>query len=256
MKFEEIRSYWDERARGDQSSQSTTQDHYLREIEYRAVAEQIRMHGPAHVVDIGCGDARTTARLACDYPQMRFTGIDYAQGMIDNARTVVADAKVENLELQVGDVCLPIDCDQADFVYTNRCLINLPEWSLQQNAIGNIHERLADGGIFAMVENFVEGQDNFNAVREKYNLQPISIRDHNTFFEIDKLKEFLAGKFDVVSETNISSTYYLVSRVIYSKICQEQGLSPDYFDDHHRLAADLPFSGEFGPVRLIVLRKV
>lgn len=256
MKFEEIRSYWDERARGDQSSQSTTQDHYLREIEYRAVAEQISKHSPHHVVDIGCGDARTTARLACDHPEARFTGIDYAQGMIDNAKSVVADAKVQNLKLQVGDVCSPIDCDQADFIYTNRCLINLPEWDLQQKAIANIHERLAVGGIFAMVENYVEGQNNFNAVRETYGLPPINIRGHNKFFEIGKLKNYLSGKFDVISETNISSTYYLVSRVIYSKICQEQGFSPDYFDDHHRLAADLPFSGEFGPVRLVVLRKI
>ena len=56
-------------------------------------------------------------------------------------------------------------------------------------------------------------------------------------------------------EINISSTYYLVSRIIYSKICAETGVQMDYFDDHHRYAAGLPFSGEFGPVRLICLRK-
>jgi hypothetical protein len=61
--------------------------------------------------------------------------------------------------------------------------------------------------------------------------------------------------FRIEEEVNISSSYYLVSRVIYSKICAEKGIQPDYFDDHHRFAASLPFSGEFGPIRLICLKK-
>ena len=61
--------------------------------------------------------------------------------------------------------------------------------------------------------------------------------------------------FQVEDEINISSVYYLVSRIIYSKICYKAGKKPDYFDDHHRYAVALPFAGEFGPVRLICLRK-
>jgi len=38
-------------------------------------------------------------------------------------------------------------------------------------------------------------------------------------------------------------------------MCADSGVAPDYFDDHHRLAAGLPFAGEFGPVRLLSLRK-
>jgi hypothetical protein len=47
----------------------------------------------------------------------------------------------------------------------------------------------------------------------------------------------------------------LVSRVIYSKICSVKGSAPDYFDIHHELASQLPVCGNFGPVKLLVLKK-
>ena len=75
------------------------------------------------------------------------------------------------------------------------------------------------------------------------------------FLNHDKLVRFIDGLFVIEREINISSAYYLVSRVIYSKICDEQKKSTDYYDDHHRLAAALPFVGEYGPVRLVILRK-
>jgi hypothetical protein len=107
-----------------------------------------------------------------------------------------------------------------------------------------------------MIENFVEGQDNFNRVRELFQLPPIKVRDHNLFFERSKLVDYMTGRFSLVEEHNISSTYYLVSRVIYSRICADRGVAPDYFDEHHRYAAGLPFAGEYGPVRCLVLRKI
>jgi len=107
-----------------------------------------------------------------------------------------------------------------------------------------------------MVENFLEGQEKFNQVRKGFGLEEIPIREHNYFFQRDRLIEYIDGRFEVEEEVNISSTYYLMSRVIYSKICSETGQQPDYFDDHHRFSAGLPFAGEFGPVRLICLRKI
>ena len=107
-----------------------------------------------------------------------------------------------------------------------------------------------------MIENFIDGHENFNQVRKDFGLPEIGMRDHNNFFNRKELLDFISGYFSVVEEVNISSTYYLVSRVIYSKICSEKNLNIDYFNDHHRYAAGLPFSGEFGPVRLICLKKL
>lgn len=255
MDFEAIRNYWEQRAASDSSAQSTTQDYFLREIEARVIVGQLQDIAPAHVLDVGCGDAVTTLRVARDHPSVRFTGIDYSAAMIANGRANQSKAGLANVALAEGDVTKPLTYRDAQVIYTTRCLINLPDWDLQRLALDNIAAALSSGGRYLMIENFVEGQDKFNSVRELFGLPPIAIRSHNVFFERDRLIEYLSRDFELEHEENISSSYYLVSRVIYSKMCQERGETPDYFDDHHRFASALPFAGEFGPVRMMRLRR-
>jgi len=253
-KAEEIKDYWDQRARSDSSAQSTTMDVWLREIEARVVRDAISAHIPSTVMDLGCGDGRTTLKCAETFPAITFHGFDYAAHMIGNAKQNLFKAKLENVFFDVGDVLDEIKYN-ADFIFTTRCLINLTSWDAQQKAIKNIRDCLAADGIYLMIENFVESQAQFNCIREEFSLPEIPIRDHNLFFERDILMSFLKKNFDVISEVNISSQYYLVSRVIYSSICAALGVEPDYNDIHHELASRLPFLGEFGPTRALTLRK-
>jgi SAM-dependent methyltransferase len=254
MNFEDIKKYWEDRAAEDSSVQSTTQDFFLREIEFNALNERIQKYSPDSVADIGCGDGRTTARLANNFTNASFTGFDYSSFMVENAKSVLLSRESPNVEFKQMDICDGLK-DSFNLIYTTRCLINLPSWDLQQVAIKNIHKALTIGGVYLMVENFVEGQDNFNQVRRDFGLPEIPIRDHNFFFQRQRLLDYVDSRFEVEEEINISSSYYLVSRVVYSKICAETAKQPDYFDDHHRFAAGLPFSGEFGPVRLICLKR-
>lgn len=255
MEFEQIKRYWDERASHDDTAQSTTQDFYLRDIEFGVIKEAIFTHKPTSVLDIGCGDARTTARLASTFANLRFFGVDYSESMIKNAKRNIDNAGINNLLVHSGDVTGSLSIDKLDMAYTTRCLINLPDWELQCIAIDNIAKTLRSGGIYVMIENFVHGHDNFNQVRATLDLPAIPIRDHNLYFDKRKLESFLFDRFDIIDDKNISSTYYLISRVIYSKLCQDTGTTPDYFDPHHKYAAQMPFCGEFGPVRMLMLKK-
>lgn len=254
MNFEEIKKYWDTRATEDSSVQSTTMDVYLREIEFNSLSCRISRYSPARVADVGCGDGRTTVRLAEKYTSLFFTGFDYSKAMVQNARRVHHESSLSNIGFEQLDICSGLK-DSFNLIYTTRCLINIPSWDLQKEAIKNIYDALTIGGIYLMVENFTEGHDNFNQVRRSFGLPEIQIREHNLFFEQRRLFDYVDRYFSIEENVNISSTYYLVSRVIYSKICAEMGTQPDYFDDHHRFAAGLPFCGEFGPVRLICLIK-
>jgi SAM-dependent methyltransferase len=254
MDFEEIKKYWEGRAALDSSAQSTTQDFYLREIEFNALSERIKKYSPKLVADVGCGDGRTTARLAENNPNVLFSGFDYSLSMVENAKKALNPKISANVSFSQRDIRESLNAD-LDLIYTTRCLINLPSWDLQKLAIANIHEALRPGGIYLMVENFFEGQENFNQVRRNFGLPEIPIREHNFFFQRSRLVDYIDSQFEIEEEVNISSSYYLASRIIYSKICSETGQQPDYFDDHHRFAAGLPFSGEFGPVRLVCLKK-
>jgi SAM-dependent methyltransferase len=256
MNLAEIRKYWEDRADSDPTVQSTTNDVFLREIEARVLGEQIEKFRPRAVVDIGCGDARTTARLAQKFKDIEFTGSDYAHSMIENSLQTVTSFGLSNVNLFIHDITTPISLKEMDFAYTTRCLINLPSWDLQKKALENIWQSLRGGGLYIMIENFCDDQKKFNELRRKFDLPEISIRSHNLFFENRKTIDFLSNTFEIVENTNISSSYYIMSRVIYSAICKERGESPDYFDKHHELAAQLPFLGDYGPVRMLCLRKI
>jgi len=255
MNFDEVKKYWEERASADNSAQSTTQDYYLRDIEFRVVKGLIEQYRPASVMDAGCGDARTTARLAAEFESVKFVGGDYSESMVKNAQEVVKRSRIDNLRILLCNISLPFPIRQTEMIYSTRCLINLPTWELQQAAIKNIADALATGGLYVMIENFVEGQESFNQVRRDFGLPEIPVREHNLFFKRSLLLDFVSNYFEVLQELNISSTYYLVSRVIYSKICQGTGAAPDYFDKHHEYGSKLPFSGEFGPVRMVCMRR-
>lgn len=253
MNADAIHNYWDDRARHDDSVQSTTKDFCLRQIEARVLARWISLFSPNTIADVGCGDGRTTLNLAGRFFS-NFDGLDYSDAMIENANGLLARRDLRNVNFAHEDICYPLK-KTYDLIYTTRCLINIPTWEHQANALINICNALNYGGAYLMIENFVEGQEAFNEMRLFYGLPAIPIREHNLFFTKQKLLDYTESFFTLFHECNISSSYYLASRIIYARICQDKGVEPDYFDAHHRYASMLPFMGEYGPVRLIIFKK-
>jgi ubiquinone/menaquinone biosynthesis C-methylase UbiE len=251
-----IRKYWEERASQDPSAQSTTLDYYLRDIEFRVLLESARRLRPLRVFDIGCGDAFTTLKLCSAFPETSFVGGDYSRSMLDNAEKNLRESDVKNIDLIEYDLSSPTDVGTFDLAYTTRCLINLPGWELQKTAIKNISRLLRKGGAYVMIENFLDGHGQLNNLRRSFDLPEIKIRHHNFFLEQELVLNFVKEEFEVEETTNISSTYYMVTRVIYSKICQISGTEPDYFDEHHKLASSLPFCGNYGPIKMMILKKM
>jgi SAM-dependent methyltransferase len=254
---QQVREYWEGRAKDDKGATSTTNDVYLRLIEQRVLLDKCKDLDNALILDVGCGDARTSAALATALPASRITGIDYADHMIDNAKSLHSD--VLNLDVFMSDctagVPRPDNISRFDVAFSTRCLINILEDRHRLNAFRYIHKALKPGGVYLMIENFTEGHRNFNSVREGAGLPQIPVRSHNRFFDVHELESLAKGLFTLEESLNISSSYYLVTRVVYAKICMESGVRPDYLDNHHKHAALLPFAGDYGPVYLKILRK-
>jgi SAM-dependent methyltransferase len=252
MKFNEIKQYWNNRALNDSSRQSTTNDVYLREIEFLSLKEQIQHCRPCKVADLGCGDGWTTFRLASEFPDIQFFASDYSSAMIDNA---LKKNNRNNISYACNDICEGIN-GKYDLIYTTRVLINIPDWEMQKIAINNICAALENQrSIYVMIENFIEGHNAFNEIRKLYGLNEIPIRDFNFPFSQKILLEYIEPYFDIIFQQNISSSYYLMSRIVYSKVCADNGEQPDYFSPYHKYAAQLPFCGDFGPTKLLCLSK-
>lgn len=261
---EEIKDYWEARAKEyANSTQATTNDVYLRKLEISTIVETIEeMALPENstVLDVGCGDGYTTLHVAKALPELRFLGIDYSENMIRTAsRQVSAQPEMEGrVSFKVGDATdLTAVCNDETFdvVTTDRCLINLNSLESQTRAIAQIAARTRPDGYYLAIENFVEGQDNMNALRRAVGLPDIPVRWHNLFF---RESDFIAAAepfFTVVSFKEFSSSYYYATRVIYSAMCQMRGEQPDYEHEIHQMAIKLPWTGQFSPIRMAVLRR-
>lgn len=254
------KQYWNERAQR-RAGAATTDDVFLRDLEFKTLlAKALDVHGdgPGHALDLGCGDGLTTLRLAEALPALRFTGMDYAEQMVDLAdrRLAVADADVRGrVEFCVGDVTAlseGVGTGRFDLALSNRCLINLGTPQRQYDALAQISDRLRKGGWYLGTENFVEGHDNLNQAREVMDLPPIPVRWHNLFFVESDFLEQATNIFESVDIVDFSSSYYFATRVVYSALCRMMGEEPDYHHEIHRRSPDLPPFGKFSPIRMIV----
>lgn len=252
----EIRQYWNTQAEEfGADPRATTPDHWLREIEITAVSRVLSsLDEGATVLDIGCGNGYSTLRLANEHPGLRFVGGDYSPAMIARAREALGAAdpaargrvRFEETDvLEIGEVAA------YDVVVSDRCLINLPSFDLQRRAVDQIATALTPGGAYLAVENFLGPQERLNEQRRLLGLEPIPIRWHNTYLDEGQFVEYCERHFEATEVLPISSTYYLVTRLVYSKLCQTEGVEPGYDHPIYEIATMLPQLGDLGPVKLI-----
>jgi SAM-dependent methyltransferase len=98
----------------------------------------------AVVIDVGCGNGFATKQLA---PLVKsIVGVDQSDGMIRRAKE--EGALPSNATFAVADVLdlSPAQVGTFDVALTIRCLINLPDWQMQQGALANIAGILKPGG--------------------------------------------------------------------------------------------------------------
>ncbi len=260
-----IKQYWCDRARGTASTsvQATTHDVFLRELEISTLKEKLAatsLPAGAAVVDLGCGDGYATASLAAAFPAIRFIGMDWSAEMLALARqrNPDQDPPLANVSFRVGDMRRLSDSLQSkkcEVFLTVRSLINLTTSEEQYGVIAQIADHLVPGGCYFGIENFVQGQKNFNRMRTAVGLPEIPVRWHNHFFDEEAFMEKTASLFDSVSIVSFSSSYYLATRVIYAAGCRLEGVEPDYFHPIHQTAGRLPPFGDFSPIKLACARR-
>jgi SAM-dependent methyltransferase len=218
----------------------------------------------ATIADVGCGDGRTALAIAREFEEIEIVGIDFSEGMIATATELIGEAAraepglAERVRFREGDVN---DLDAAvgpttyHLVITDRCLINLTSWESQRGALANIAEHLVPGGHYLAVENFIDGHEAMNRLRRTVGLPDIPVRWHNLLLEEDRFLQEAARWFDALEVEDFTSTYYLITRVVYSSLCAREGIDPDYHHPIHEIAAKLPSTGRFSPIRFLRMRR-
>jgi ubiquinone/menaquinone biosynthesis C-methylase UbiE len=251
--IQDVRAFWNSRA--GLGRWAGTRDVIAKQLEIEAISAYI--HDGMHILEVGCGNGVTAIELARRF-NVDIIGIDFAEEMITAAKSMaIGQHLIGAVRFQVGDAHnLSGFLKKFDLIYTERTLINLPDWSAQRQAIVSIISLLVDGGLYVMCENSQDGLDKINSLRELVGLPRITASWHNRYFRDVELQATAFPGVKLEGISYYSSTYYLLSRVVNAWLAAQDGQEPQYEAPVNQLALQLPPIGELGQGRIWLWRKI
>ncbi len=183
-------------------------DKNLSNLEIQLIERYLAPH--TKILDAGCGEGEGTA----DYARMPGTtihGADFSETRLDKARSRLgnrSDVRLYQVDF-LGHQALDRDYDS---VVSQRFLINLMEWKLQQKVLLDLMGMVKKGGRLLMLEGSVQGVEELNRFRAQYGREPIPVKWHNLFFDDRTLKTFMSDHgFGLVEEDGLGE-FYLLTR--------------------------------------------
>ena len=272
MELKEIRTHWDALAKKHGLDlKSTTKTPTIKQLEINALARVISKFASASttnsVLEIGCGNGHNIFGLARLFPNFKFHGIDYSNDMIAAACKLKKELPDSQLDFSAGDV-LNLTAKASlqnnfDVIFTDRLLINLNSWELQQQGIEQIASCIKNNGLLVIIENFTQSYANQNLLRQVIGLPPRTPDPYNKFINEKEFQEFIVEKLNLeyVYSENFGSLHDLLlyvllphindGKVIYDHPLMESVTSmlesiPDNFRDSF---------GNFGQNNLYVFKK-
>jgi len=264
---DKTKAFWDGQAREHGASDlATAPDHHYRTLEINSILRVIDVIKEREtILDVGCGNGYSTVKIGKKFSEAMITGVDYSEAMIAEANK----AAIPNVEYFHGNVLSlsrnkNLRGQKFDIVLSTRCLINLPTWEEQKAGIMEMLKMVAPNGRLILVENTEAGLASLNSLRTQVGLSPIEARWHNKYLPQTEFNEFMNDAvehdlFSIEYVENIGNLYYIASRVIYAKLCKDQGIEPDYNSPINAIAAQLPSLGVYyacSPNFLFVLRNL
>ena len=247
-----VHDYWNQRAALGEKAGSD--DVIAKALEIDAIAAHVA--DGMRILEIGCGNGATAHEIASRF-KVEIRAMDFAENMIEHAKELATRRGLgDRVAFEVGDVLnLGAIEDRFDLIYTERTLINLPDFATQTRAIVNITGLLAEGGRYVMCENSQDGLDRINELRAQVGLKSISSPWHNRYFRDAELRDLAIPGVRLERVEQYSSTYYFLSRIVNAWVAQRAGEEPRYDSPINELALHLPPIGDFGQGRLWIWRK-
>ena len=249
---DKILEHWNHRA--NLEDRAGSDDVILKQLEVNAISSYI-VNGMV-VAEFGCGNGTAAIQLARNF-DIELYCFDFSPAMIESTRR---NAKKENLENRIHfDVCdvrnEPAFQRKFDLVYSERMIINLPDWQIQARTIRYLLSHLKPGGKYLMCESSKVGLNNLNKLREMVGLHSISPPWHNVYIEDELVNSLELADAELVKVEPFSSTYYFLSRVVNASLAKKEGVEPSYQAPVNQLAFQLPSFGDCAQSKIWVFEK-
>ena len=209
----------------------------------------------AKILDAGCGEGEGTLAYA-SVPGSTVHAVDFSETRLEKARDRLAGK--HNVTCKQVDFLGTYELDNDyDVVVSQRFLINLMEWELQQRVLLDLTALLKPGGRLLMLEGSRQGVDSLNEFRSAMGLEPIPVKWHNLFFDDVALVNFMDQHQHQLAAESGLGTYFLLTRGVRPAL--DQSLNWD--SEFNGLAASgrvdelLNFGAKFSRLKLWVFQK-
>ncbi|MBL8587673.1 MAG: class I SAM-dependent methyltransferase [Methylobacteriaceae bacterium] len=188
-------------------------DPFLQQVVEEAIESRIPVGST--VLDIGCGDGRSTLRFA--RRAAAITGVDYIPAFVEKAAAAARAEGVGNVRFLQADATALTDrkaqIGAVDVAVSIRCLINLDSWDRQKAALRQIADMVKPGGLYLLSEGWDEGMEGLNALRSRAGLPPIVPVPYNLTISRKLFEKEIAGLFAVEEYVNLGF-YIMMSRFV------------------------------------------
>jgi SAM-dependent methyltransferase len=217
----------------------------------------IRRHIPdsAKVLDAGCGEGEGTC-VYCQIPGATVQAVDFSGTRL--AKAAERLGKRDNVTLKKVDFLGSYDLDRDyNAIVSQRFLINLVEWRLQQKVLSDLASRLAKGGKLILLEGSQQGVDELNHLRVLLGLEPVPVKWHNLFLNDQALVEHLTSQGLTLEAHDGLGAFFVLTRGIRPALDSNLNWdSPFNLKAANPELADLlGFGPRFSRLRLWVFRR-
>ena len=198
----EVLEYW------NKDQVESMYDKNLLNLEIKLIKHNLKRN--SKILDAGCGEGEGTLEYS-KLEGSKIHGADFSETRLKKASKILS--KKSNVILKrvnfLGDYSLDND---YDFIVSQRFLINLMEWKLQQKVLLDFKSMLKKGGKILMLEGSLDGVDQLNKFRQAFGLPAIPVKWHNLFFNDQILIKFMRENgFELIKEDGLGE-YFVLTR--------------------------------------------
>lgn len=252
MAEDRVLEHWNQRA--TLAERAGSNDLIAKELEINAISRHIK--DGMVVAEFGCGNGTTALELLRRH-DIELHCFDFSPAMIESARKLAKESGTEDrIHFEVCDVRNEPELEKKfDAIYSERMIINLPDWESQARAIRYLIRHLNAGGRYLMCENSKHGLDQLNNLRKSAGLEIISPPWHNVYLVDAQVAAMEVPGAKLVEVEPFSATYYFLSRVVNAWLAVKEGKQPSYDAPVNHLAMELPPFGDCAQGKLWVFER-
>lgn len=207
------------------------------------------------ILDAGCGEGEGTA-IYSKISGVTVMGVDFSDTRLLKAGERLKDK--HNVAFKKVDFTKDYKLDtDFDIVISQRFIINITDWSLQQKIIINLINHLKDGGRLLLMEGYLKGTLNLNKFRNEMGLPDIPIPWHNMFLDEELLKKLMADNGVELEYEDGLGSYYLLTRGVRPALESNTNWDSEFnkMASSYKIKELLNIGEEFSRVKLWVFKK-